>query len=233
MDIKQNQELKSNSLFEQFQQRLQEQANPTRAAQQQAYMKSAMPFYGVTKPAVDELCKALLKNHIPADATEYRATLLYFFEHATHRELWYVALTYAQQHKTYITTNNIDVFIAIIRKAQWWDIIDTVAPNLIGKALSKSPLLNEYTMLWIQDHNMWVRRTALLAQLKYKQATDLALQEKLIVTVAHEKEFFIRKAIGWSLRELSKTNKDAVRGIIATHGEKLSGLSVREARKYL
>lgn len=208
-------------------------ANQSKATQQQAYMKSSMPFYGIIKPEVDAITKALCKEFAPADNAEYQATIEYIFEHATHRELWYAALTYAFRFKKYIIVDNVDLFLNIIKKTQWWDIVDPVAADLVGKALSGSEQLNHYTMLWITDSNMWVRRTALLTQLKYKKQTDIALQETLIMQVAHEKEFFIRKAIGWTLRELSKTHKEAVQQYIATHGGKLSGLSVREASKYL
>lgn len=225
--------MKTQMLFTTLQHSFAQLANPARAAQQQAYMKSAMPYYGITKPEVDAITKALCKEHAAANNAEYRATIEYCFEHATHRELWYAALNYAQWHKKYITADNIDVYLAIVRKTQWWDIVDTVAPNLIGKALNNTLTLAGCTSAWILDSNMWVRRTALLAQLKYKQSTNIALQEKLILTVAHEKEFFIRKAIGWTLRELSKTNKEAVQKFLALHGDKLSGLSMREARKYL
>lgn len=207
-------------------------ANPSHAVQQQAYMKSAMPFLGIRKPDLAKLVAPLIKAHNPRSNEEYRSILLETFSQAEYREEWYVALAYARHHKHYINADNIDLYIKMIRYAQWWDITDEVAAHLIGTALAGNhDLLKTMLKQWIVDECFWIRRTALLAQLNYKKKTDFMLLVNLILTVNHEKEFFIRKAIGWALRELSKTDANLVRSWVEDHKKQLSYLSYSQALK--
>lgn len=202
-------------------------ANPERAQQQAAYMKFKMPFYGITKPTIEQIMRTIYKPYAPQSAAEYQATLHEIFTHGRYREEWYAGLLYAKKHRRYITLATVPLYLQIVRMSQWWDIVDDVAVNLIGVALKGSdirPLLQS----WSKDSDMWVRRTALLTQLKYKQDTDVALLQELILRVAHEKDFFIRKAIGWVLREYSKTDPEAVLQFVTTHKERLSALSIKE-----
>lgn len=108
-----------NSFIETIKKTLSAHANAAYGLQQQAYMKSALPFWGVSKPDLVKLTKPLLQQHKPADNDEYRTTIKDLFVHAQHREEWYVALLYARHHKQHITTDNIDLYIEIIRQAQW------------------------------------------------------------------------------------------------------------------
>lgn len=220
-------------IHEQLQISFAEKGSKSLALQKQAYMKSTMPYWGLYRDQLAEIVKKDLVSNAPQTNAEYRETIEYIFTHATHREEWYAALIYAMKFKKYIIEDNIDLYQQLIMQGQWWDIIDTIAPNLLGVALKGSPKLTTYTMQWIKDENMWVRRSAILTQLMYKKDMDFALLEKLILTVAHEKEFFIRKAIGWVLRGYSKTDKLAVRNFIETHRNKLSNLSIREGSKYI
>ena len=105
--------------------------------------------------------------------------------------------------------------------------MDATASNLIGSALKGNSQLSTILNNWIMDENLWVRRTALITQLNYKTETDFALLQKLILTVCHEKEFFIRKAIGWALRQYSYIDAEGVERVIAENREKLSPLSIR------
>lgn len=208
-------------------------ADAQRALAQQAYMKSSMPFWGIAKPQVDLIARSLFAAAPARTNSEYRAFLDYVFIHAQYREEWYAGLTYAKKCKAYINAENVDLYIKIIIRGQWWDIVDDVSSNLIGKALYKHADLHNQLLVWINHPCMWIRRTALLAQLKYKHDTDFDLQSKLITLVAHEKDFFIRKAIGWSLREYSKTNPDAVAKFIAQHQHLLAPLSIKEGLRII
>lgn len=221
------------NMHQQLQKSFAAHANPQLAAQKQSYMKSTMPYWGLYRATITEIVKKELLSAPPSTNQEYRDTIDYIFSHATHREEWYAALIYAMKFKKYIVEENIDLYQNLIMQGQWWDIIDTVSSNLLGPALKHSPNIAKHTLRWIKDDNMWVRRSALLTQLMYKKNIDFALQEKLMLTVAHEKEFFIRKAIGWVLREYSKTDKVAVSNFIETHRDRLSNLSIREGSKYL
>lgn len=206
-------------------------ADPQRARGQQAYMKSTMPYWGVMVPEVRKICNQIFKNHVPQSNQEYRETVVHLFESAQRREEWYAGMNYAKKFKKFITEENLDLYLEIIRLTQWWDIVDDFAVHLVGETLKESDNIAAYLRQWITDENMWVRRTALLAQLKYKEKTDAALLAELILAVVHEKEFFIRKAIGWVLREYSYTDPEWVKNFIKKHEDKLSGLSIREGLK--
>jgi 3-methyladenine DNA glycosylase AlkD len=208
-------------------------ANELRGQQQQAYMKSTMPYWGIAKPLLTQLALPIIKQYPPASAGEYQTTLTNLFAHATRREEWYAALLYARHWKSYIHEENLEAYLAVIRYGQWWDIVDEVAVHLVGKTLHTSPNTPHYLCTWIHDENIWVQRTALITQLKYKKDTNFPLLCTLILKVAHEKDFFIRKAIGWSLREYSKTDPAAVAHFINSHTTMLSTLSIREGLRLI
>ena len=176
------------------------QKHPKIATEQQRYMKSKMPFYGLQAPQLKKIYPPLFKKYAPTSNHKYRTTLLYIFKNAKHREEWYAGLAFANKYEEYIVEENLDLYVEIIRLTQWWDTIDNIAPKLIGTALADSNNLPIFLNEWIKDENLWIRRTALLTQLKYKERTDFKLLSKLIKQTWHEEEFFIRKAIGWALR---------------------------------
>lgn len=225
--------MKSVTFFKELQHKFSEHADQQIAKKQQAYMKSAMPFWGIPVPQVRRIVKECANKYAPENNAEYREMVNHIFMHATHREEWYAAMIIAQQFKKFIDEQNIDIYIGFIEKGQWWDIVDVVSSNLIGIALHQNKNLERHLQAWIKHENMWIRRTALLTQLMHKEKTNFALQENLILQVAHEKEFFIRKAIGWTLRQYSKTDPDAVRTFIAAHSTRLSSLSIKEGSKYI
>jgi 3-methyladenine DNA glycosylase AlkD len=222
-----------NSLFKELQYQFSLRAETERAQQKQAYMKCAMPFWGLIKPEIDIITKTLLAQYMPKSNEEYRQTISYMFSQSTHREEWYATLNYARHHKKYIVPENIDIYLDIVLKSQWWDIVDTVADHLVGKALFKCPDRKSVLLQLIKHENMWMRRTAIIAQLKYKLSTDFELLGILIKETAHEKEFFIKKAIGWALREYSKINQLWVRSFIDENKNLLQPLSIREGSKYI
>lgn len=221
-----------NCLNQSLKQILSVHADQNHALEQQAYMKSALPFWGIRKPDLDKIAKPFIKNHQPSNNEQYRSTITALFWHAQHREEWYVALMYARHYKKHIRPENIDLYIDIIRHAQWWDITDVIAPHLIGTALAKdSELLQAKLNEWIADECFWISRTALLTQLHYKKNTDFGLLSSLILKISHHKEFFIRKAIGWALRELSKTDALLVQTWVEENKDRLSNLSYTQALK--
>ena len=215
-------------LLSKLQEQFAQHADPHRAVQQQRYMKSTMPYWGVKKPIIDKICAHIFSSARPVDSAAYCATIEYIFTHAQKREEWYAAVIYARKFSDYITPAHVCVYIALILQGQWWDIVDEVAVHLVGKALRESPQMPDQVRSWITHENIWIQRTALLVQLTYKKQTDFVLLTELIMHVAHKKEFFIRKAIGWVLREYSKTNPVAVHAYITAHTHLLSPLSVRE-----
>jgi 3-methyladenine DNA glycosylase AlkD len=137
-------------------------------------------------------------------------------------------------YKRFIIHENLDIYERLIREGAWWDFVDAIAAHLVGGALAKEPQVVYPIMdLWINDADMWIRRSAILCQLNLKDRCD---QERLFgycVSRCHEKEFFIRKAIGWALRQYSYVAPQAVKAFLLEHQKELSGLSFREGAKQL
>jgi len=121
----------------------------------------------------------------------------------------------------------------MIRTNSWWDTVDTIAPNLVGHLVKTHHELTKLMDQWIEDPYLWIRRAALLHQLRWKEMTDEETLFRYCQKTMHEKDFFIRKAIGWVLREYSKTNPRSVKKFIAKYQSNLSPLSIREGSKYL
>ncbi len=207
--------------------------NPEVAHGQQAYMKSAMPYWGIKTPERKNICSEIFKKYTPISNNEYKNTVLELFDNASRREEWYASVAFALRFKKYIQFENINLYLYLVTQSQWWDVVDAVASNLIGPAMYNHPHLEQNLQKWIRDENMWIRRTALLTQLNYKSDTNFGLLTHLILQVSHEKEFFIRKAIGWVLREYSKINPEPVQLFIENNADSLSPLSVREGMKII
>lgn len=202
-------------------------ADPAKAAPMAKYMKTDMPFYGVQKPARRPIWKALVKQYPPADRDAYEANVLALWA-LPHREEKYAAIHYARAFPDHCTLASLPLYERMIREGAWWDLVDGIAPYLVGALLPHVDL-----RAWARDDDLWIRRSALIAQLNKKEDTDADLLFELCLARAHETEFFIRKAIGWALRQYARTDADAVRAFLAEHGEALSGLSRREASKHL
>lgn len=212
---------------------LQDLADPAKAPLMAAYMKTDMPFYGVQKPCRVAMHRAMRKQFRPHSQQAYRDGVLALW-HLPHREEKYAAIEFATQHKAYIGIASLALYEQLIREGAWWDLVDAVATLLVGSVLLKHREQARVVMeKWIADPDMWVRRAALLAHLKHKTLTDEAQLFDHCLKLAPEKEFFIRKAIGWVLREYSKTAPDAVRGFLRAHRTALSPLSFREGAKRL
>jgi 3-methyladenine DNA glycosylase AlkD len=207
-------------------------ADQANADAQSAYMQHKFIFFGIKKPQRDLIEKELIKFY-PIKSEQELITIVQMLWDQPERELQYTALTFLQKYKKYYTPALLHHLKQWITVKSWWDTVDALAVHTAGALITHYPELNYIMDEWICDANMWLRRTALLHQLKYKQATN---QERLFdycKKTIHEKEFFIRKAIGWVLREYSKTNPQAVKEFIQTHEHTLSGLSKREGSKYL
>lgn len=215
---------------------LAERADPERAAQQQAYMKSEMPFHGIPMPEVRRLTRAELRAAGPCpDRASWERTIRGLWDSATRREERYAALVVARfpRHRPFAADpESLELYRHLVVTGQWWDLCDETA-HLVGIVLAAhpaeiAPVLRE----WSRVENLWIRRVAILAQLDHKVLTDTALLAYAIEGSIDDRDFFARKGIGWALRQFSKTDPDWVRRFIAEHPE-LSGLSVREARRLI
>jgi 3-methyladenine DNA glycosylase AlkD len=207
-------------------------ADPVRAVTMAAYMRNRSPFYGVAKPQVAALEREARKLFPCSDRATYAANVRALWA-LPHREARYLALGYARQ-KAFITYESLPLYEQIIREGDWWDLVDETASHLVGGALSKDRARVEPVMdRWIADPNMWIRRTAVLSQLRLGVALNQKQLFRYCLALTPEREFFIRKAIGWALREYSKSAPEAVIVFLEANRLKLSPLSLREGAKHL
>lgn len=212
---------------------LRKEGNPIRIPQMEAYMRNQFPFYGVMSTPRKELFKALKKEHLEVlDSNEKRALIQLLWEEE-HRECQLVALEWLMQWKPKeFTASDIDLFEWLITTKSWWDTVDGVAPNVVGKYARIFPdQMKETLHRWESHDSFWIRRACLIFQLRYRQETDLDLLQYFINKFKPDREFFIQKAIGWSLREVSKWNPTWVARVVEE--EQLTGLAKREASKYI
>lgn len=199
------------------------------AASMQAYMRSAMPFRGVPKPGR----AALLRELAPLldDPAVVVTAAGELWDGAGHREERYVAVTLARIPSP--DPDRLPVFEHWIRTGAWWDLVDEIATHLVGPLLRSYPERVEPVLRsWIGDPDRWVRRTTVIAQLGARSATDVRLLTDAIEANQGDPDFFLRKAIGWALRQYARTDPDWVRAFVAAHPH-LSPLSRREALRRL
>jgi 3-methyladenine DNA glycosylase AlkD len=208
-------------------------ANPRNTGPMAAYLKTSMPFYGVKKPDRVPIHQQMKKRFAPANRREYEAGVRALWK-LPHREEKYAAIVFARQSDVFITADSIPLYERMIREGAWWDLVDDIAVNLVGRAQYKQrPVVRPVMRRWIDDEDLWIRRTALLSQNRHKEKTDQRQLFRHCLRRAGEKEFFIRKAIGRALRDYSYSAPEAVRDFLLAHRERLSGLSFREAAKQL
>jgi 3-methyladenine DNA glycosylase AlkD len=211
-------------------------ADPAKAPAMQAYMKSTMPYWGVQTPDQRRLFRAIFAAHPLASFEQWRGTILTLWREAAHREERYAAIALAGDHRygEYQTLDALPLYEELIVTGAWWDLVDGLASHQVGGHLRRYPEPMRQTMLaWSRDPDRWKRRTSILCQLGSKAATDEALLYACIEPNLADRDFFIRKAIGWALREYAKASPDAVRRFVREHNPALSPLSRREATRHL
>jgi 3-methyladenine DNA glycosylase AlkD len=209
-------------------------ADPSRAPAMQAYMKSAMPYYGVGMPGQQVIWKTLFRRRVIPDARSWRETTLAIWRGAKFREERYgaIALTGEKAYLPWQTLDALPMYEEMIVTGAWWDYVDHIAGRRIGLLLSNHPAsMSRLMRRWSRSDDMWKRRTSIICQLGFKERTDLALLYDCIEPNLDDREFFIRKAIGWALRQHARTDPKEVQRYVRAHEDQLSGLSRREALK--
>ncbi|MBU0528573.1 DNA alkylation repair protein [bacterium] len=209
---------------------LKQHGDATKARQMQAYMKTDQPFYGVQSKLRKQIFREAIKKYPITSREEWETVIIELWE-GTHREEMYQALEVAERYKIYHYESAWTLFETLLRSATNWDTVDWLSSNLIGQLVFKYRHFEKQLEEWSEDKNFWVRRASLLAHLKHKEKTNIKLLSQTILKLAHEKEFFIRKAIGWVLRQYSYTDPVWVIQFVNKYEDKLSGLSKREALK--
>ncbi|MCQ1059771.1 DNA alkylation repair protein [Photobacterium sp. DNB23_23_1] len=215
-----------------IQQRMAEVGNADNAKAMQAYMKTEQDFYGVKAPERKAIFKQAREHTQITSFIEYKRLVLWLWS-GENREEQYLAMDAAEYYTSFRTLEAFPVYEEMLTEASHWDTVDKISSNLIGPLVKEHRELEDVVRGWRQSDNMWLRRASLLIHLKHKKETNLSLLEETILMLAGEQEFFIRKAIGWVLREYAKTDAEYVKSFVQRYQEQLSPLSQKEALKNL
>ncbi|HVV37058.1 MAG TPA: DNA alkylation repair protein [Acidimicrobiales bacterium] len=222
------------ALIKELRAALRAEADPSRAAGAQAYMKSSMPFLGLTVPVMRRITKDVSKAHVMGDADTWRATCLALWRKAEYRDERYAALelTGHKPYQRFQTSGCMPMYEEFVVDGAWWDYVDLVAIHRIGPLLvAYRDEIEPIVRAWSTDADMWKRRASIICQVSAKGDVDLGLLYDCIEPNMADKEFFIRKAIGWALRSHAWLNPGEVERYVAANADRLSGLSKREALK--
>jgi 3-methyladenine DNA glycosylase AlkD len=207
-------------------------ADPGGAAAMQAYMKSAMPYLGASAPAVRAVCREVFAAYPFADAESWRVDVLGLWRGAKHREERYAAIALSGQRKAqpFQTLAALPMYQELIVSGAWWDYVDEVAAHRVGPLLRSYPReLRREMLTWSRSRDMWQRRRSIICQLSFKEVTDLKLLFACIEPSLASKEFFLRKAIGWALRQVARHDPGAVKRYVKERARLLSGRDERRA----
>lgn len=206
--------------------------NVENASAMKNYLKGKFEFIGIKQPLRKELSEATIKKVLTLDAKKIWCFSVMLWE-KEEREYQYVAIDLLTRFYKKAPKEFIDLYEELILKKSWWDTVDMLAQNMTGIHFSRFPeLIEKYTSKWMKSGNIWLQRSAVLFQNKYKQKTNTTLLYNFSEQLADSHEFFIQKAIGWALRNYSETNPESVRDFV--NKTKLAPLSRKEAlRKIL
>jgi 3-methyladenine DNA glycosylase AlkD len=212
---------------------LAEAADPERAPRMQAYMKSEMPYRGVSAPDMRSISKRVFAEHPLSSCDEWRAVVLELWRGARFREERYaaIALLAHRRHRDCRTSAVLPMYEEMITTGAWWDYVDEMAHH-VGDLLRSHPeQIRPVMRKWSTDKDLWKRRVSIICQVSFKKDTDLDLLYANIEPNLEERNFFIRKAIGWALRSYAWFDPEEVARYVAANDARLSGLSRREALK--
>ena len=206
--------------------------DPERAVGMAAYMRDQFAFFGIQQPERGEILRDVESGLDEPNERDVRAVVLGCWKRPE-REFQYAATLYARRHAPVVSRGFIDVSERLITTKSWWATVDEIASHLVGDLVLRFPELRRCMDDWSRSPNIWLARTAIIHQLRYRSKTDVARLFDYCARRAPETEFFIRKAIGWALREYSKTDARAVERFLDENDARLSGLSKREAMTWL
>jgi 3-methyladenine DNA glycosylase AlkD len=209
-------------------------ADPQRAPAMQAYMKSAMPYRGVTSPNNKPIFKRAIEDHPLPDAAAWADAVRRLFHEAAFREEWYgaVALLDHRLYRQHRTLEALPLYEELIVGAGWWDVVDEVATGALRDLVAAHPVeMGRAMREWSVSSDLWKRRSSIICQVGRRRSTDLRLLYDCLEPNLADRDFFVRKAIGWALRDYAWADPDEVVRYVALNEARLSGLSRREALK--
>ncbi len=209
----------------------QSHADPVAAEPMKAYMRNQFDYLGIKMPLQRELQRQFISEHGLPALSELAGVLIELWD-LPEREYQYAGISILGKMENKLPPEFIDTIESLLTTKSWWDTVDTLASNTVGVHFRRYSDVKDRTLrVWRKSENIWLRRTCLLFQLKYKEETDFALLCDLIRENLGQKEFFINKAIGWALRTYSRVDAAKVRAFVAE--TPLQPLSAREALKWL
>lgn len=217
-------------MYDQIIKKLYQHHNLEQAASMTAYMKNQFRFLGLPSPVRKDLEKEFIK--VVKKEKQLDWDFIVRCWDLPEREFQYLAMDILGALHKKLEKKDVEHIENLIVQKSWWDTVDFLAGTLIGELCKRHPeLIQSHVMAWSQGDNLWLRRSAILFQLKYKNQTDSELLAKIIEFNNNSKQFFINKAIGWALREYSKVNPEWVKSFI--ENTQLHSLSIREGSKYI
>ena len=204
--------------------------NEEQAQRMSKYMLNKFEYIGIKTPERRKIFKNFFSEYKNEEKIDWEFVNKCWEN--KYREFQYVAADYLKNMKDKLTIDDIPKFKWLILKKSWWDTIDNLDMT-IGALALKNSNVNKILLEWSLDENIWLRRIAVDHQLLRKEKTNTELLEKILKNNLGQAEFFINKAIGWALRNYSKTNPERVKNFIEENKEKMAKLSIKEASKYL
>jgi 3-methyladenine DNA glycosylase AlkD len=209
-------------------------ADPARAPQMQRYMKSEMPYRGVPSPAQKQVARKVFLEHLLSCRDDWLDTVLALWREAAFREERYLTIALAghARYRDYRTPEVLPLVEELVVTGAWWDLVDAVATHMLAELLGSYPAeMRPEIFAWSRDPSLWKRRSSIICQIGRKKETDLDLLYGCIEPNLSDRDFFIRKAIGWALRAHAWTDPDEVVRYVSANKSRLSPLSRREALK--
>ncbi len=205
-------------------------ADAAKAKKQEAYLRDQFKFLGLPTPVRRELSKSFLKEKTQKKVVDWKLIERLWSE--AEREFQYLACDYLRKMKKYLKATDLPKIYQLATTKSWWETVDSL-DEVVGYLLLSEKIERQDILQWSIDENFWIRRIAIDCQLGFKEVTDTELLACVIQNNLGSKEFFINKAIGWALRDYSKTNPKWVAHFLSENKDKLATLTLREATKYL
>ena len=214
--------------------RLRRAGSAARAIGEKAYLKSDLRFWGTTQESIRAAVRQYCDAHPDLTRADLRAIAESLYATDVH-ELRASAIGVLERDRETLDDRDMPWLIALVRKSKSWAYVDWISPKVIGDVIARDPRARKRLAVWAKDKDFWVRRTALLAEHDALRAGggDFALWSRLATSMLDEREFFIRKAIGGVLREVSKKRPELVYAFLRKHRDRVSRLSLLEGAKYL
>lgn len=217
-------------MYSEIKTKFEENKDKENAVKMAAYMRNLFQFYGLFTPKRKAIYKDFIKSEKRKKVIDWDFLDKCYKD--DYREFQYLVMDYLKEMQKFLTYDDLPHIKKYIKSKQWWDTIDGL-DLIVGDIAFADDRINNLMLEWSLDKDFWVRRIAIDHQPCRKDKTNTELLEQILINNFGSSEFFINKAIGWSLRDYSKTNPEWVRNFIETYKDKMDKLSIREASKYL